>query len=70
SFALSDESCRPNGHSLNHLSSFELLDVVEPVSFADQFAALNIDNALDLPSVHGGDISLLADGKRVGHGLS
>lgn len=25
---------------------------------------------LDLLAVHGGDISLLADGKRVGHGLS
>lgn len=37
---------------LNHLSSLELLDVAELASFADQFATLQIDNAL---VVRGGD---------------
>lgn len=31
---------------LNHLSSLELLDVAELAGFADQFATLQIDNAL------------------------
>lgn len=38
--------CMWESHYLNHLASLELLDVAELARIADQFAALQIDNAL------------------------
>ena len=44
--------------------------MAELAGIADQFATLQIDNTPDLLAVHGGDVSLLADGEGVGHSLS